>query len=70
MVPTVRRPSNKFNCRMGEISMCPQGDYFEHGILNLHSFASDFALSDADFLVKIPYELKDVAVLLEPLSGS
>lgn len=68
VVPTVRRPGTCFNCRKGEISMCPQGDYFEHGILKLHGFASEYALSDANFLVKIPPELKDAAVLLEPLS--
>ncbi|TFH22942.1 glucose dehydrogenase [Candidatus Bathyarchaeota archaeon] len=68
VVPTVRRPGNCLSCRLGEISMCPQGDYSEHGILKLHGFASEYALSDANFLVKIPSELKDIAILLEPLS--
>jgi len=48
--------------------MCLTGNYFEHGIYRLHGFASEYALSNADFLVKIPTELGDIAVLLEPLS--
>jgi len=70
VVPTVRRPceENCLNCRKGETDMCLTGNYFEHGIYRLHGFASEYALSDADYLVKIPAELEDVAVLLEPLS--
>ena len=70
VVPTVRRPceENCLNCRVGETDMCLTGNYFEHGIYRLHGFASEYALSDADFLVKIPSRLEDVAVLLEPLS--
>lgn len=70
VVPTVRRPceENCFNCRIGESDFCLTGNYFEHGIYKLHGFASEYAESDADFLVKIPMELENVAVLLEPLS--
>jgi len=70
VVPIVRRPcwQNCSNCRVGEVDMCLTGDYYEHGIVKLHGFASQYALSDADFLVKVPGELKDIAVLLEPLS--
>ena len=70
VVPTVRRPceENCLNCRNGETDMCLTGNYFEHGIYRLHGFASEYSLCDANFLVKIPPELKAVAVLLEPLS--
>ena len=70
VVPTVRRPckENCLNCRNGESDMCLTGNYFEHGIYKLHGFASEYAVSDAKFLIKIPSELVDVAVLLEPLS--
>ena len=70
VVPTVRRlcEENCLNCRVGETDMCLTGNYFEHGIYRLHGFASEYAVSDSDFLVKIPKELEDVAVLLEPLS--
>ena len=70
VVPTVRRPCNEncLNCRTGETDMCLTGNYFEHGIYKLHGFASEYAVSDAKFLTKIPTELEDLAVLLEPLS--
>ena len=48
--------------------MCLTGNYFGHGIYRLHGFASEYAVSDAEFLVKIPSKLEDLAVLLEPLS--
>lgn len=70
VVPTVRMPckENCLNCRNGESDMCLTGNYFEHGIYKLHGFASEYAVSDANFLVKVPAELENLAVLLEPLS--
>jgi len=70
VVPTVRRScvENCLNCRNGQSDMCLTGHYFEHGIYKLHGFASEFAVTDADYLVRIPRELADVAVLLEPTS--
>ena len=68
VVPTVRRPDTCINCLSGESDMCLTGNYREHGIKGLHGFGSDYAVSDVDFLVKVPSELADVAVLLEPMS--
>lgn len=70
VVPTVRRPckENCINCQRSETDMCLTGNYYEHGIHKLHGFASEYTVSDANYLVKIPPKLKDVAVLLEPLS--
>ncbi len=68
VVPTVRRPDGCINCQSGESDMCLTGGYKEHGIKGLHGFASEFTVSDYNFLVKVPGELVDVAVLLEPLS--
>jgi threonine dehydrogenase-like Zn-dependent dehydrogenase len=68
VVPTVRRPDDCINCKNGESDMCIKGNYKEHGIYKLHGFAAQFGKSDADFLVKIPKEIEEVAVLLEPLS--
>lgn len=70
VVPVVRRPcpENCLNCRAGEADRCITGHYREHGIFKLHGFASEYALSDAQYVVKIPPDLLDVAVLLEPLS--
>jgi glucose 1-dehydrogenase len=68
VVPTVRRPDDCVNCRGGESDMCLTGRYKEHGIKGLHGFCSEYAVTDLDFLVPIPKELSEVAVLLEPMS--
>jgi glucose 1-dehydrogenase len=70
VVPTVRRkcPENCLNCKSQESDMCLTGHYKEHGIKELHGFASDYAVSDASFVVRLPESLKDIGVLLEPLT--
>lgn len=70
VVPTVRRncPENCLNCRSGESDMCLTGHYKEHGIKGLHGFASELAVSDSHFVVKLPESLSEVGVLLEPLT--
>ena len=68
VVPTVRRPDGCLNCQNGESDMCLTGQYKEHGIKGLHGFCSEYSLSDVNYLVKVPSELSDVAVLLEPTS--
>ena len=70
VVPTVRRNchENCLNCRNGESDMCLTGHYREHGIKGLHGFASEFAVSDSGFVVKLPESLVDVGILLEPLT--
>src|SRR5712692_307906 len=68
VVPTVRRPDDCLNCRNGESDMCLTGQYKEHGIKGLHGFCSEYTVSDFNFLVKIPEEMSEIAVLLEPMS--
>ncbi|MBO0887990.1 glucose 1-dehydrogenase, partial [Candidatus Bathyarchaeota archaeon] len=68
VVPTVRRPDDCINCRAGESDMCLTGNYREHGIKGLHGFCSEYTTTDPSFLVKIPDELSEIAVLLEPMS--
>jgi threonine dehydrogenase-like Zn-dependent dehydrogenase len=48
--------------------MCLTGHYKEHGIKGLHGFASEFAVTDSRFVVKLPEALSEVGVLLEPLT--
>ena len=70
VVPTVRRPcpENCLNCRNKESDFCLTGHYKEHGIKQLDGFASEQSLSDASYVVKLPEQLSDVGVLLEPLT--
>jgi len=70
VVPTVRRscPENCLNCRSGQSDFCTTGDYKEHGIKQLDGFASEYALSDSNYIVKLPSALSMTGVLLEPLT--
>jgi glucose 1-dehydrogenase len=70
VVPTVRRncTENCLNCRNGESDMCLTGNYKEHGIKGLHGFASEFAVTDSRFVVRLPEALSEAGVLLEPLT--
>lgn len=70
VVATVRRPcpENCLNCSRGENDMCLTGNYKERGIKGLHGYMAEYYADEPAYLVKIPPELKDVAVLLEPLS--
>lgn len=70
VVPTVRRacPENCLNCRSAESDMCVTGHYSEHGIKGLNGFASEFAITDSGYVVKLPSSLAEHGVLLEPLT--
>ncbi|HKA36611.1 MAG TPA: glucose 1-dehydrogenase [Thermoanaerobaculia bacterium] len=68
VVATVRRPGKSLYDVIGTSDMTTDDSYFEHGINLLHGFLTEYAVDDADFVVKIPGGLKDVAVLLEPLT--
>lgn len=67
---TVRRPcaTNCLNCRQGEGDMCLTGGFTERGIEGQHGFLAEYYVEEPAWLVKVPPALKDVAVLLEPLS--
>ncbi|HLN58554.1 MAG TPA: alcohol dehydrogenase catalytic domain-containing protein, partial [Thermoanaerobaculia bacterium] len=68
VVATVRRPGMSLYDAIGTSDMTTDDSYFEHGISLLHGFLTEYSVVDADFVVKVPNGLKDVAVLLEPLT--
>jgi glucose 1-dehydrogenase len=70
VVSTVRRPCPQrcFSCRDLQADMCLTGDYLERGIKGFHGFMSEYYTEKPDNMIRIPPLLKDVAVLLEPLS--
>ena len=68
VVATVRRPGMSLYDAIGTSDMTTDDSYFEHGINLLHGFLTEYSVEDADFVVKVPQGLKDVAVLLEPLT--
>ena len=70
VVAIVRRPDPVpcRNCAAGEWDMCLNGQYTERGIKGRHGFLSEYYTEAPTYLVKVPEEVANVAVLLEPLS--
>lgn len=69
VVSTVRRPCGKCAyCKQGEMDLCSSGDYTERGIKGRHGFMAEYYVESPRYLVKIPEEVRDVGVLLEPTS--
>lgn len=68
VVATVRRPGTSIYDEIGAQDFTLDEEYFERGISRLHGYMAEFYVESADYMVKIPPEIVDVAVLLEPLS--
>jgi threonine dehydrogenase-like Zn-dependent dehydrogenase len=68
VVGTVRRPGKSLYDVIGEQDMTTDSEYFERGISRLHGYFAEMYVENADFMVKLPPTLKEVGVLLEPLS--
>src|SRR5438128_7760303 len=66
VVATVRRPGMSIYDRIGTSDMTTDDVYFERGISRRHGFLTEHYVEDPDFLVKVPQDLGDVGVLLEP----
>jgi len=68
VVATVRRPGGSIYDLIGMSDMTTDDTYYERGINLLHGYLAEYYADSADFIVKIPAGLKDVGVLLEPLT--
>lgn len=69
VVATVRRPRGaSIYDQIGEQDFTTDDKYYERGISRLHGYMAEFYAESADFLIKIPPAVKEIAVLLEPLS--
>ncbi len=68
VIATVRRPGTSIYDRIGLSDMTLDTVYYERGINLLHGFLTEYYVDHADFIVKIPEGIKDIAVLLEPFS--
>ena len=69
VVATVRRPfGTSIYDKIGQQDFTTDSDYYERGISRLHGYMAEFYSESADFLVKIPPAIAEIAVLLEPLS--
>lgn len=70
-VATVRRPCHVptcIACRQGRQDFCYSGQYSERGIMRRHGYMTEFVVEQEQYLNPVPPSLRDVAVLVEPLT--
>jgi threonine dehydrogenase-like Zn-dependent dehydrogenase len=71
VIATVRRRCGHESCaacRAGRPDFCVTGDYHEHGIKDMDGFMTELVVDSEPFLNLVPAELREVAVLVEPLT--
>ena len=71
VVPMVRRPcphDDCVACRAGRQDFCFTGDFSERGIKGVHGFMTELVVDDERYMHVVPHALRDVAVLVEPLT--
>jgi glucose 1-dehydrogenase len=68
VVATVRRPGSSLYDRIGLQDMTTDTEYFERGINLRHGYLTEYYVEDEEFVVKVPAGLRDVGVLLEPMT--
>lgn len=68
VVATVRRPESSLYDQIGTYDMTTDDTYYERGINLRHGFLTEYYVDDVDYIVKVPQGLKEVGVLLEPVT--
>jgi threonine dehydrogenase-like Zn-dependent dehydrogenase len=68
VVATVRRPGKSLYDLIGLQDMTTDDEYFERGINLRHGYLTEYYVEDEAFVVKVPQGLKEVGVLLEPMT--
>ena len=68
VVATVRRPGGSIYDLIGTNDMTTDDTYFERGINRRHGFLTAYYVDDAEFIVKVSQGLRDVGILLEPMT--
>jgi glucose 1-dehydrogenase len=68
VVATVRRPGNSIYDRIGAYDMTTDEVYYERGINLLHGFLTERYVDTLEYIVKVPNDLAESGVLLEPVS--
>jgi threonine dehydrogenase-like Zn-dependent dehydrogenase len=70
VVAMVRRPGSSPYDAIGLQDMTTDDTYYERGINLLHGFLAERYVDDFQFIVPLPESLREVGVLLEPLTVS
>ena len=71
VVPSVRRPCPHpgcLACRSGHQDYCYTGDFTERGIKEAHGYMAERVVEHERYLNPVPPDLRDIAVLAEPLT--
>ncbi len=68
VVATVRRPGYSIYDQIGLQDMTTDDVYYERGINLRHGYLSEYYVEDAAYIVPLPGILREVGVLLEPLT--
>ncbi|MSU61701.1 MAG: hypothetical protein EXS31_04765 [Pedosphaera sp.] len=71
VVPSVRRPCKHTDCRPcreDRQDFCSTGDFVERGINQVHGFMTEYFVEYEKYLNHVPPNLRDIAVLSEPLT--
>lgn len=68
VVATVRRPGSSLYDAIGLQDMTTDSQYFERGINLRHGYLTEYYVEDEEFVVKVPSGLREVGVLLEPMT--
>jgi threonine dehydrogenase-like Zn-dependent dehydrogenase len=68
VVATVRRPGGSIYDQIGTYDMTTDDTYFERGINLRHGYLTEYYVDEPEYIVKLPGALREVGVLLEPLT--
>lgn len=65
---TVRRPGGSLFDVIGRNDVTSEEIYYERGINLCHGYLTEYFVDDAEYMVKVPQDLKHLGVLSEPAS--
>jgi threonine dehydrogenase-like Zn-dependent dehydrogenase len=65
---SVRRPGSSLYDTIGTYDMTTDDSYFERGINLRHGFLTEYVVDEPEYIIRAPENLKDVGVLMEPMS--
>ena len=71
VVPRVRLACRHVECaacRGGRPDFCTSDGFLERGIKQAHGFMTDFVVDEEEWLHRVPPDLREVAILVEPLT--
>ncbi len=69
VMPVNRRGCGKcLNCMLGRPDYCDTGDFLEAGIKGMHGFMREYIYDQPEFLVRVPEDIRNIAIMAQPLS--